>query len=111
MSRHVGQYDESLDRLWWLAPGALFCLVIGSTMLAAALQSDSAFQLYGTPKYLELKHVLLAAGAIAAFGIGSRLAAVTGPMLKFTSTSLDRKIRPWFWVSFGLTLFGYAAWL
>jgi hypothetical protein len=91
----------------------LFCLVIGATMGAAAWQSDTAFRLYGTPKFIGAKHLLLAVGVMIAFGVGSRLATVTGKRSKVTpaAVAIDGRIQIWFWISFALTTFGYAAWL
>ena len=100
-----------LERLWWLAPGTLFCLVVGLTMLAAAWQSDAEYRLYGTPKYITYKHVLLAGTAIAAFAIGNWLGTTTGQRPKMSPAEMDRVVRPYFWAAFGLTLFGYAVWI
>src|SRR5881394_1483774 len=111
MTRLHDQHCRRLEPLWWLAPGMLFCLVIGATMGAAAWQSDAAFRLYGTPKFIGTKHMLLAVGVIIAFGIGSRLAAVTGKQPKATPAAVDGRVQLWFWISFALTVFGYAAWL
>ena len=69
---------QPLRHLWWLGPARLFALVIGSTMLIAALQSDAAYRLYGAPKFISGKHLLLAAVVIGAMAAGRRLAAVTG---------------------------------
>src|SRR5262249_33658287 len=111
MIRLRQQLDERLQPLWWLAPATLFCLVVGSTMAAAAWQSDAEFRLYGTPKYIATKHLLLAGGIMVAFAIGNRLGSVTGKKPKATSDFADRQVVIWFWISTLLTLFGYAAWL
>ncbi|HEY2410910.1 MAG TPA: oligosaccharide repeat unit polymerase [Pirellulaceae bacterium] len=111
MIRQLDQPDERLQPLWWLAPATLFCLVVGSTMAAAAWQSDAAYRLYGTPKFIATKHLLLAGGIIVAFAIGSRLASVTGKKPTTTPESAERYIAIWFWISVVLTLFGYAAWI
>jgi oligosaccharide repeat unit polymerase len=111
MIRQLDQHDDRLQPLWWLAPATLFCFVIGSTMAAAAWQSDAAYRLYGTPKFIEAKHLLLAGGVIVAFAIGSRLASVTAKKQKATPQSAEQYIAIWFWISTLLTLFGYAAWI
>ena len=100
-----------LRRLWWLEPACLFAVVMGSTMLAAWAQSDSTYRLYGTPKYVEGHHVLLAASAIAVFALGRQFAMATGRVPEATPQQADRLIRFWFWLTTGLTLFGYAVWL
>jgi hypothetical protein len=112
--------DESLDkpdayptlrRLWWLHPAYLFTLVIGTTMFAAWMQTDAAFRLYGTPKFVGTIHLLMALGAIAVFAVGYRLAMVTGTKPRGASSSADALVEKWFWLCMGLTLFGYAVWL
>src|SRR5689334_13837121 len=107
MIRQRQHLDERLQPLWWLAPASLFCLVVGSTMAAAAWQSDAAYRLYGTPKFITTQHLLLAVGVIIAFAIGSRLGGVTGKRPKATSDSAERQIAIWFWISAALTVFGY----
>ena len=111
MIRQLDQLEERLQPQWWLAPATLFCLVVGSTMVAAAWQSDSAFWLYGTPKFIAAKHLFLAGGIMVAFAIGSRLASVTGKKPKATPESAEPYIAIWFWISVVLTFFGYAAWV
>jgi hypothetical protein len=105
------QSEQPLRRLWWLGPASLFAFVIGGTMLAAAVQSDAAFRLYGAPKFIAGKHLLLAAAAIAAFAIGRRLADATGKVPAGATRSADGVVRLWFWLAAVLTLFGYAVWL
>src|SRR4051812_29377110 len=61
MIRSRDHRAERLQPLWWLGPPMLFCLVVGATMLAATWQSDAAYRLYGTPKFIAAKHLLLAA--------------------------------------------------
>jgi oligosaccharide repeat unit polymerase len=111
MIRQREQLDRRLQPLWWLAPAALFCLVIGSTMAAAAWQSDAAYRLYGTPKYIATKHLLLAGGIIVAFAIGSRLGMVTGKKPTTAPDYAERYVLIWFWISTLLTVFGYVMWL
>lgn len=111
MSSATQQPVARLERLWWLAPGTLFCLVIGLTMLAAAWQGDAEYRLYGTPKYIMPTHVLLAGAAIAAFAIGNWLGTITGRRPSMSPADVDQIIRPYFWATFGLTLFGYAVWI
>jgi hypothetical protein len=103
-------FRQPLCRLWWLDPRWLFATVVGGTMLLAALQSDAAYRLYGAPKYLEAKHVLFTVAAIAAFMLGQQLGEVTGavPRPKRGATHV---VRFWFWLTTGLTLFGYLVWL
>ena len=100
-----------LRRLWWLDPAWPFAMIVGCTMAAAYYQSDEAYRLYRTPKYIEGWHLLLAAGAILAFTLGSRLAMATGRVPQPTPESSDRIVRRWFNVTLALTAFGYAAWL
>ena len=105
------QNEPVLRRLWWLDPSLLFAVVIGGTMLAAFAQSDAAYRLYGTPKYIGLAHLLLAIAAILVFAIGRWLATNTGRTPPSTPHSAEKVVRFWFWVATGLTLFGYAVWL
>src|SRR5258705_9597353 len=111
MIAHRSQVEQPLRRLWWLQPAWLFAAVVGGTMLAAAVQSDAAFRLYGAPKFIAGKHLLLAAAAIIVFAIGRRLAEATGRIPRSTPAAADGIVRVWFWLSIGLTLFGYAVWL
>jgi hypothetical protein len=97
-------------RPWWLNPAWLFAAVIGGTMVAAALQSDHAYEQYGTPKYIEAYHVMLAAVAILVFAIGARLEAAISGVPQATPPKSDRVVRFWFWLSFALTLLGYTVW-
>ena len=96
---------------WWLSPAAMFALVIGSTMLAAASQSDNAFRLYGTPKFIAPVHVVLAGLAIVAFVIGGRLAAATARHAPANCPDQLPLAERWFWIATSLTLFGYLVWL
>ena len=100
-----------LRRLWWLDPAWLFTAIIAGTFLPAALQGSTAYRLYGTPKYIEGKHVLLAAAAIVVFVLGRALAAATGRVPRATPAESDRVVRVWFWVTTGFTLFGYIVWV
>src|SRR5436305_7377452 len=84
---------QALRRLWWLQPDWLFAAVTGITVLAAALQSDGTYRLYGAPKFLAGLHVLLAAVAIAVFALGRRLAAATGCIPATTPIDADRAVR------------------
>jgi hypothetical protein len=102
---------QPLQRLWWLHPGWLFAVVIGGTIFVAAIQSDHAYQLYGTPKFLAPKHVLLAAVAIVVFVLGRYLAEATGRAPSPTPRQADGVVRFWFWLTTALTLVGYALWL
>src|SRR5262245_49412533 len=111
MSRARHQCDERLERLWWLAPGTLYALVIGASLSVAAWLSDSADRRDGSRQFLAPTHLLLAAVAIAAFAVGSRLAVVAFPKAKMAPSDFDRQLQPFFWGSFGLASFGYVAWL
>jgi len=101
----------NLRRLWWLEPAWPFAAIVGCTIVAAFYQSDAAYALYRTPKYVEAWHVALAGAAIFAFVLGSRLAAATGRAAEPAPAGCDEVIRRWFYGTVALTLFGYAAWL
>lgn len=100
-----------LRRLWWLEPAFPFAAIVGCTIVAAHWQSEAAYRMYRTPKYVQGWHVALAAGAIAAFVLGSWLARSTGRNPAPPRRDCDRVILPWYYVTLGLTLFGYAVWL
>ncbi len=104
------QHEPVLRRLWWLDPSLLFAIVIGGTMLAAFVQSDAAFRLYGTPKYIDFNHLLLAFGAVLVFVVGRWLATETGRVPQSTPRSADMVVRFWFWIATSLALFGYIVW-
>lgn len=99
-----------IRRLWWLDPAWLFAAVVGGTMLAAALQSEEAYRLYGTPKYIEIKHVLLTVAAILLFTVGSRLFSPHRQVQVDSPQDSIRVVHRWFWILFWLTLIGYAVW-
>src|SRR5947209_3068467 len=103
--------DNSLQRLWWLQPALLFSLVVGGTIMMAAMTSDAGYRLYGAPKYLTAWHVGLAFAAIAAFGLGCQLAQATGRTPRATPRRVQTLVRVAFWMATLLTLLGYAAWL
>jgi hypothetical protein len=113
MRQHVDHNADlqSLSRLWWLEPAWLFALVVGGTFLVAAGQSDASFRLYGTPKFIAAKHVALAAAAIFVFAIGCAVALRTGQVPKPTPRRANTIARFMFWITFGLTILGYIAWL
>src|SRR5882724_405484 len=102
---------RTFRRLWWLHPAWLFATVIGGTILVAAIQTDAAYRLYGAPKFLTAKHLLLAGAAIAVFALGRRLAEATGRIPRSTPVNVNGLVRLWFWITFALTLFGYGVWL
>jgi hypothetical protein len=102
---------QPLRRLWWLHPAWLFAAVVGATMWAAVIQPDASYRLYGTPKYLTEYHVLIAAIAIVVFALGRQLAEATGCVPAPTPRAADHTIRIWFWITMGLTIFGYLVWL
>lgn len=108
---HEPRIQRELRRLWWLDPAWPFAAIVGITIVAAYCQSEAAYALYRTPKYVQAWHVALAAAAIAAFVLGCRLAAATGRIPEPATDSHDVTIRRWFYVTVVLTLFGYAAWL
>lgn len=95
---------------WWLAPTVLFAMVVGGTMLAAVCQSDHAFQLYGTPKFVTANHLLLSGLIIVAFAIGGQLAGVSEPLTGAPAAQQMRLAEQAFWITATLTFFGYAIW-
>lgn len=96
---------------WWLNPAWLFAAVIGLSLLAAAWQSNDAYLLYGTPKYIKTSHLLLAAGSILAFAIGCGLGKRRGGPVAHVANPPDTVLMRWFYLATALSLFGYAAWL
>jgi oligosaccharide repeat unit polymerase len=98
-----------LNRLWWLHPAWPFAAIIGTTIIAAYCQSESAYWLYRTPKYVQFWHVLLAFAIIAAFTLGARFAEATG-RAPDASPGDDRIVRRWFFATLILTAVGYVAW-
>lgn len=102
---------QQIRRLWWLDPAWPFAMIVGSTIVAAYFQSEAAYQLYRTPKYVQGWHLLLAAGAIIAFVLGSRLATATGQIPQPTPPASNRIIARWFYITLALTAFGYVSWL
>ena len=102
--------SAQIRRLWWLNPAWLFAAVVGSTILAAALESDDVYRLYGTPKYIDETHVVLAAVAIFVFALGGRFEAAIAGAPEATPPESRRVVRVWFWLTFGLALFGYVVW-
>jgi hypothetical protein len=104
-------HHTCLRRLWWLHPGWLFAAVVGGTMGAAYAQTDAAYALLDTPKYINLDHVALAAAAILAFALGQQVAETTGRVPAKTPVGVNRVVRVWFWLTTCLALFGYLAWL
>ena len=110
MTRQPLQHGR-LQPPWWLAPTTLFFVIIGTTMVAATWQSDSAYRLYGTVKFVAARHLLLAATVIIAFSIGSKLANATGRKSKATPDSVEPHIAMLFWITSALCLFGYTIWL
>lgn len=100
----------NLRRIWWLDPAFAFAAVVVPTILIAWWQSDAAFGLYKTPKYIELWHVLLAGAAVAAFTIGTRLALATHHNPRQPPADADRILRRWFYFLLVCTAFGYTVW-
>jgi oligosaccharide repeat unit polymerase len=74
------------------------------------VQSQEAYRLYGTPKYIDERHVLLALVAIVVFALGARLDAAFSGVPRPTPIESDRVVRFWFWLTFVLALFGYVVW-
>ena len=99
-----------IRRLWWLEPARLFAVVVGITILAAAVQSDAAYRLYGTPKYVATMHVLLAVAAIIVFSLGAWWENRGSEEPQSTPPESDRVVRFWFRLAFVLTLLGYLIW-
>lgn len=96
--------------LWWLNPLAIVLGVAGTTFAAALWLSDAAFQVYGTPKYLAANHVWLVLAAGAAFAVGRQFSVGLLGGRRMVEPPTDRYLRRWFFIAFGLTLFGYALW-
>lgn len=80
-------------------------------MLAAWFQSENAYRIYRTPKYINGDSLLLAAAAIITFALGTVLGIRTGKVSQPARDDADRLVRIWFLITSALTLFGYAAWL
>lgn len=105
-------------------------------MLAAWLQSDHAYLMYGAPKYIRGEHLLLAIAVMAMFSLGCYLSAgkpidrLLGflPLRSRSSDLLERHAASeletrsqseqidaityrWFLIVVALTVFGYLAWL
>lgn len=79
-------------------------------MLLAVWQSDAAYQLYGTPKYLTGAHVLMALAAMACVALGQRLGEATGKLPQTLSEADELPLERWFYITWGLALFGYLVW-
>jgi len=93
-----------------LHPSWAFGLLNGITLLAALLLSNEAFQMYGTPKYVNLDFFLLGLLGIAAFVAGQLLAKNTGLIPKPMSVNCRQRMVPWFYGAIGLSIIGYAIW-
>ena len=100
-----------LHSVWWLHPSALFGAVAVLTLAIAVRTSDWGFQLYSTRKYLEPWHLAMGIGAWGVFATGVWLAMSTGKQPHRPSKQFDEALVPWFWLSFLLTMAGYAIWL
>src|SRR4051812_13606910 len=101
---------QPLSRLWWLQPVWLFALAVGGTFAVAAYQSDNAYRLYGTPKFITAEHMTLAGGAVAVFAFGYLLSQATGRIPRSTPRRANKIVRYAFWITFALSLFGYVVW-
>src|SRR5262245_13216229 len=110
MQPSLSEAHRAPRSLWWLEPAWLFALVVGGTMGAAAMQSKVAFELYGAPKYITEKHVLLTLVAILVFVLGRSLGQATGRVPRPAPKEIDGVIDRGFWLLTGLALFGYAVW-
>src|SRR4051812_31313558 len=97
----VSSDQASLRRLWWLHPAWLFSAVIGITMAAAYLQSDAAYERYGTPKFIGDEHLALAMAAILAFVLGRQLGEATGRVPGKTPDSVRSLVQWAFWITTG----------
>lgn len=102
---------QPLKRLWWTDPLAVFGGGAVMTMAVAVVSSERSFELYGTNKYLEPWHLLMALAAWGTFSIGVWVAFATGEVHLRRPEDLDTALVPWFWAAYVLTLAGYAAWL
>lgn len=103
-------YAPAAQRVWWVNPVWLFTCVVGGTILAAWLQTDDSYALYGTPKYIGGTHVLMAVAAICAFAIGARGEAMFGSAIAPSRPEAYWVVRRWFWLACALAVFGYLAW-
>jgi oligosaccharide repeat unit polymerase len=96
--------------LWWLHPAWVFALVSGVTIVAAALLSESAYQIYGTGKFIDLEFVILAFLGIAAFIAGQWLGKTTGAAPRPCGRNARPRLAAWYWAAIGLSLLGYLLW-
>ncbi len=87
--------------LWWLHPGWAFAVLVGGTMAAALALSDSAFRLYGTPKYVDRDYFLLALAGIAAFVARAVAGSIDGakPTTNDRSPKFFGRLTGWFYAA------------
>lgn len=102
---------QTLKRLWWLHPVPLFGGSVVLTLLVAVFFSERSFELYGTPKYLEIWHLGIGFASWGAFSLGVGLALTTGKSFPPQGREIDGLLVSWFWGAYALTLAGYLLWL
>lgn len=108
---------------WWLHPGSLLALMLGTSTLSAYVIPASAYaELWKVPKLVGLEHVVAMAVVIFAFvgGCIASLALWNFRQREITAAQTPNGLpsalngRPilfeLFWVSLVLTLIGYAVW-
>ncbi len=111
MNRNHSQLVRpALLDLWWLHPGWVFALVNGVTIAAAALLSESAYQVYGTGKFIDGEFVALALLGITAFVSGQWLGKTTGAAPRPCDEDARPRLAVWYWAAIGLSLLGYVVW-
>lgn len=93
-----------LRRLWWLNPSWVFGMATVSTFLLALYLSDSAYNLYESPKYLRTDHLWIPLGAWLALEIGRRLGATWQRESGDSGERLIEDVTWWFFATFALTL-------
>jgi hypothetical protein len=107
---HSQLVRPALLDLWWLHPAWVFALVNGVTIAAAALLSESAYQVYGTGKFIDREFVVLAFLGVAAFVSGQWLGKSTGAAPRPCDQDARPRLAAWYWVAIGLSLIGYLVW-
>ena len=101
-------------KLWWLFPAWPLVLIVGITLSVAYLQPSQAFEMYGMPKYVEGYHVVVGFMAAGCFLLGCILAVSRHGQGTVAAPPNERQLQlvsRVFWVSFGLSIFGYLVWL
>jgi hypothetical protein len=100
-------HSTPLGRLWWLNPTWLFGMgTIGTFFLALSL-SNKAYDLYGTPKYLEFHHAWIALSAWLALEVGRRIGVSWQQARGETGERIIEDVNWWFFATFALTTAAY----